>query len=517
MGNSGKFVFRNKLLQAVAGVTALMAAGLTQAAEGESAVTPLLQEAVKNTEFSGFLSIRGGAIDDEDLIYANRYRDEWTFSQESVFGLQLNSKASEHVNVSMQMTATSGDDPVELEWAYLEYVFSVDTSARFGRLRAPGFMLSEFLDVGYAYPWVQTPYEVYGWLPFSRYEGMDLRHQLRLGDTDVRLNPYLGTTAGKGLSIGDVEFADQTSRFAGLDVQATYDILTVRAGYSKYKFELSNARWDQFIGQIVDGKIYVPEIGNDLVTFVEGVELPGFVDFVDTVMIDGILEQLVNNPGLLPLFGLDVTVDELIAEQASLAAQLPAYQSIPRMSGKSDGSFAGVGFSLDNGEYLLMSELSRSQIDGVFPDVDSGYVMFGYRFGAWMPNITFAKMYTTDEDEREPVRDLQLNPEIWYANEQLAQVAAGAAVYSGVLATTTDLVRLEQECITVGLRWDPAPGIAVKGELLYIELLNDSYGFALPGSIVDVSGSQEASLGNVDIPEPPNSVKGLRMSIDAVF
>lgn len=504
-------------VKALATAMLLTVPGLALAEDAASSVTPLVQEAIKTMEFSGFVSVRGGQIFEDDVFYAFKYDDTLTFSQESVFGLQMNSTVTNNVNVSMQMTAAGGDNPVELQWAYIEYAIDTDLSARFGRLRVPGFMLSEFLDVGYAYPWVQTPEEVYGWLPFSRYEGLDLRYQTHLAGTDLRLNPFVGTTSGQALSLGDFEFTDQTSEFAGIDIQATYDILTVRAGYSRYKFELTNSRWDQFIGQTVNGKTYVPEIGNDFFTFVDEVKLPGFVDFVEDIMVDGILQQMIDNPAIATFLGVNVTTEALIAEQQSLLAQLPAFQQIPGMDGREDGSFAGVGFSLDNGRYLVMTEMSRSEIGGAYPDVESGYMLLGYRFGTWMPHFTFAKMYSIDDAERPSLGALNLNADIWLTNEDLAKVADGVNVYSNVLAVTNSLLQLEQETYTLGLRWDPAAGVAVKAEVFRVRPNEGNFGFALPASLVELMSTTDVSLESLTIPETPKKVDGLRMSIDAVF
>lgn len=507
----------NIRVKALATAMLLVVPGLALAENAASSVTPLVQEAIKTVEFSGFISVRGGQIFEDDVFYAFKYDDSITFSQESVFGLQMNSTVTNNVDVSMQITAAGGDNPVEMQWAYIEYAFDTDLSARFGRLRVPGFMLSEFLDVGYAYPWAQTPEEVYGWLPFSRYEGLDLRYQMHVAGTDLRFNPFAGTTSGQALSLGDFEFTDQTSEFAGVDIQGTYDILTVRAGYSRYKFELTNSRWDQFIGQTVNGKTYVPEIGNELFTFVEEVKLPGFVDFVEDILVDGILQQMIDNPAIATFLGVNASTDELIAEQQSLLAQLPAFQQIPAMDGSEDGSFAGVGFSLDNGSYLVMSEVSRSKIGGAYPDVESGYMLLGYRFGTWMPHFTFAKMYSIDDDERPKLGTLDLNADIWLANEDLAQVQEGAGVYSDILALANSLLQLEQETYTLGLRWDPLAGVAVKAEVFRVRPSEGNFGFALPSSLVLLMSSTDVALESLTIPETPKKIDGLRMSIDAVF
>lgn len=517
MSNSTRLVFKNKGLGLL---VAALAYGLPTgaSAETESAVVPLLEEAARKMEFSGFLSVRGAQIQEDGIKYEARYDDDWSFSEDSVFGLQANTAVSENISVSLQITAASGDEPVELAWAYLAYAFDPELTARFGRLRAPGFMLSEYLDVGYAYPWVQTPVEAYAWLPFSRYEGADLLYSVRMGSADVRFNPYAGTTSDQDLNLGGLRYTDQSSQFGGLDIQTTFDILTVRAGYSKYKFELRNSVWDDFIGQAVNGRVIVPDLG-PYGDSPGGVKLPGFIDFIEDVMVEGILEDLIDNPALRTFAGVTVSEDVLRAEQDMLLAQIPAYEAIPGMDGDVDGSFAGVGFNLDNGSYQVMSEVSQSKIGGVYPDFESGYIMFAYRFGNWMPHLTLAKMYTIDDDERPEIQDLPLNADIWRATpaSPLNQVADGAAAYSNVLRVANDLVEASQESVTLGLRWDPLPGIAVKAEVFRVFPMYDGYGLSFPGGLLDSAEAVDASLDDINIGNPPDNIDGMRMSLDAVF
>lgn len=482
-------------------------------AEGGSTVTPVLQEAAKNVEFSGFLSVRGAKIQENDLVYVNKYDNVWSFSKESVFGLQMNSKAADKINVSMQMTASGGDDPVSLEWAYIEYAFAPDLKARAGRLRAPGFMLSEFLDVGYAYPWVQTPYEVYGWLPFSRYEGVDLRYWMSIADADIRINPYVGTTSGQALSLGDLKYTDQTSQFGGVELQATYDILTFRAGYSKYRFDLTNARLDGFVKLIKEGKTYVPKTPAS-----DAIKLPGYEDIIanmETVLNMGMLYP----DAVAAQTGLVGSADEMQAELEILADQRAGYNSLGTMGGNFDGNFVGIGFSVDNGKYLVMSQLSSSKIGGQFPDVNSGYVLLGYRLGAWMPHITLSKMYTTDEDKHGHVAPLKLNDALWrsVADSNASKLADGAELYNGLLTTTLDFIKVKQEAVTLGLRWDPTPGLDLKWEVFAAKPISNTYGFAIPANVVALATMDEVSASDINLPPPPKHVVGLKMSIDTVF
>lgn len=474
----------------------------------------------KKVDVSGFVSVRGGQIDSEEMSYLSVLEDEWTFSEESVVGLQLDAKVSDSLSVSLQLKASGQSDGVELEWGYLEYAFAPDLKLRAGRLRAPGFMLSEYRDVGYAYPWAQVPFEVYGWLPFNRYEGVDLRHWMSLGDVDLRLSTYVGTSSDQKLRLGNFEYTDQKTRFAGVDVQMTYDIYTVRAGYSKYRFDMYNGVLDGFLGPLVDGVTLVPGFG----IYIDEVEFPGLTDYVEDVMVgDGVtansgvltdtilfLQGLGDPQGLIPL---------LQAESASLLAQLEPYRNIPPMDGENDGKFYGVGFSVDDGQLVLMSELSFSEIEGIAPDVESGYVMVGYRFGNWMPHFTFAKMYTINDDVWPNVQPLESIPGVSQIIPGYDQLLAGANMYTGGVIVTREAMRVEQESYTLGLRWDPVAGLALKAEVYRVDLKGNSYGFAMPKAILALMDTDITQLAGADInfPEPEDSVTGMRVALDLVF
>jgi hypothetical protein len=479
--------------------------------EGVQALS--LDEAVTKTRLSGFLSVRGGQLRDDDIAYLNTLDDEMSFSEESVFGLQADTTLNDDVSVSLQMKNDNGNGRVEMEWAYAEYAFASDLKARVGRLRAPGFMLSEFLDVGYAYPWVNVPEEVYGWLPFSRYEGVDLRYWKSVGPLDLRITPYGGSTSGQKLILGNAEYTDQSSQFGGIDLQASYDIFTVRAGYSRYNFTLSNSSWDRFVNGAIDGTVISPYAGP---AYPE-IRRPGFIDFVEDVL--GAVQRTQGDDVLSiaqTVFGADPAL--VAAERQSLEDQLGPYRQVPGMDGSYSGEFSGVGFSLDDGTLMVMSELSRSSIGGVYPDVDSGYFMVGRRFGTLMPHFTVAKMYTTDDGERPDLRPLDFNPDIWNLNGVLMQAVDGANTYTDVLISVSELVRLEQERYTLGLRWDASENLAIKAEVFQVRLKNGSYGFALPSSITqlaDSGGAQTAT--DVEIPPPPEHISGMKLSLDMVF
>ena len=64
-----------------------------------------------------------------------------------------------------------------MEWANIKYQATPELALRFGRIALPMFIAADYRKVGYAYPWVRTPIEVYGVLPLSHSDGVDLGWQ----------------------------------------------------------------------------------------------------------------------------------------------------------------------------------------------------------------------------------------------------------------------------------------------------------------------------------------------------
>ncbi|MCG8315327.1 MAG: hypothetical protein MI976_19120 [Pseudomonadales bacterium] len=479
------------------------------------------EELLKKVEVSGFLSVRGGRIDNDEITYAVVMEDDWSFSDETVTGLQIDVKSSEDLSMSMQLKAGGLEESVGLEWGYLEYAFAPDLKVRAGRLRAPGFMLSEYRDVGYAYPWVQVPNEVYGWLPFNRFEGIDLRYWMSPGDVDIRVSTYLGSASDEKLRIGNMEYADQKTQMASIDINMVYDIYTVRAGYSKYRFKMSNGILDAFLGPLVNGTVIVPGIPG----YVDEVSFPGLIYYVENVMVgdgstfgSGVLTDVI--------LGLqadgdptnDILIPVLQAERSSLVSQLEPFREDMSMNGERDGRFAGVGFSADNGEFMLMSEFSTSSIEGITPDVEAGYILFGYRFGNWMPHFTFAKMYTLNDDEWPDIKLLVSDPSIGDIVPGYDQILEGANIYAEGVTTFENALNVEQESYTLGVRWDPMAGLAIKAEVFMVEIKGDSYGFAFPKAVIDLLTADSLDLStDLSFPEAENKLSGIRLAVDMVF
>ncbi|MGI1998229.1 hypothetical protein [Shewanella frigidimarina] len=124
------------------------------------------------------------------------------------------------------------------------------------------------------------------------------------------------------------------------------------------------------------------------------------------------------------------------------------------------GTFAGVGASYDNGEVIAVTELTRVEVDGAYPDTDSGYLTLGYRIKEFTPYVTVAYMKTQDNNERLPI----------------SQAAAVQMV----------AFNAERMAYSLGLRWDAIDNVAVKFDVTYADDFGDTSG-GFSGNSIDTS------------------------------
>ncbi|WED22458.1 OprO/OprP family phosphate-selective porin [Vibrio sp. JC009] len=120
----------------------------------------------------------------------------------------------------------------------------------------------------------------------------------------------------------------------------------------------------------------------------------------------------------------------------------------------SKSNFYGLGLSYDDGELLFVSELTRVKVDGQYSDTDSGYATLGYRFGQWMPYISYARMETTDNEER---------------------VGETVSV-NGITIPTSLLADAEHDAYSVGVRYELSSSIAIKADATLIDNFNGTTG-----------------------------------------
>lgn len=294
-----------------------------------AAVVPCSQAAELN--FSGFLSVGGGMVDDDFDSGGNYggYEEDLTFDR-SLLGLQVTGQVNEKVSATAQLIARKNDNyEVNAEWAYLTWQATDSIKLRAGRLRTPFYIYSDFLDVGYTYGWITPPQEVY-YLPFNNVDGIDLYATQTLGIFDTSVQVYFGS------------FDDEFS-FDGVTSDAkTRNQMGIAATLGKDWWNLRAAYHEADLSVDVTGAALMP-----------GVTLGQFI-------------------GSIPA---------------------PFSFVAPRILVEEDkATFAQIGFTIDTGRFVAAAEhVEFEPENSMLAKNIREYVMVGVRTGDWLFHLTAAQ------------------------------------------------------------------------------------------------------------------------------
>lgn len=192
--------------------------------------------------FNGFgtaaVSRIGGAGDAKNYGFQGRTTDSWRGDQLSRLGGQFSYGLTDKLSTTIQTVAKTEQDTwkVELEWAYLAYEINDQVTVRAGRLRPGVYMFSETLDVGYSYPWLRLPDEVYSQFPVSNFEGTDVLYKIPTPLGSLDLQAQYGQATNRTVYAGqlddqmDIELKKMVDGAIALN---TDSFGTFRYGYSE--------------------------------------------------------------------------------------------------------------------------------------------------------------------------------------------------------------------------------------------------------------------------------------------
>ncbi|WP_312957987.1 porin [Stutzerimonas nitrititolerans] len=202
------------------------------------AATPAFALDQGDYRFNGFGTLGfthlGGEEDGRSYGIQGQTNDSWRGDQLSKFGAQFSYGLTDTLGVTVQATAKAEQDEwkANLEWAYLSWQADDNLMLRGGRLRSPVFMYSETLDVGYTYPWLRLPDEVYSLVQLTSYEGADAVYTLPLSYGSVTFQLAGGQAKDRDYyAYDDLHDMDYKDIFGASVSLASNDYGTLRVGY----------------------------------------------------------------------------------------------------------------------------------------------------------------------------------------------------------------------------------------------------------------------------------------------
>ena len=181
--------------------------------------------------------------------YAGVYQKNKGFeiNQESLVGLQLREEFSPTFVVTGQFVMraqnpNNGSSP-SVDWLYASWGLAADSpvTIQAGRLRIPLYYYSDYLYIGYSYPWVRPPPNVYGW-PIYAYDGANISYHTQLGASAWTMNASAFTGSYKQtydaydtLIYYTTPTTESWQKIVGSYLSVTNGIVDVRAMVMKYR------------------------------------------------------------------------------------------------------------------------------------------------------------------------------------------------------------------------------------------------------------------------------------------
>ncbi|OUS31503.1 hypothetical protein A9Q99_02740 [Gammaproteobacteria bacterium 45_16_T64] len=436
-----------------------------------------LSDMSSRLKINGFFSAGSTLLDSKDLELSTfNIDDEYSTSPVTKLGIQMTFKVSDDIDVTGQLVSKGTDNyDVTAEWAYLSWQMTENFTTRIGRQRTPYYMLSEYLDVGYAYPWTRPPIEMYS-LPLNNTDGIAFLHDFNAGDWTFGTHVY----AGEGF--GEVDQLEGSFRLQNRGIS-----FTVETGPWAMRLAYSNSEVK------VDSKV-------------EG----GAGD----LLLDGINDLLVPTAGILnsghPLVTSTTDIEEL--PESGI-----------------ETNYLSAAFTYDDGSLLVIGELSNLEVkDFVQPAGDGGYLMVGYRFGKWMPHVTFSRFYTDAKNDEQVQEYIEVALDAAEQSSAIETLSGGllpaAVVVPNAIGLANSLETLvqEQESVTVGVVYDISSRVKAKFDVTQYSSFGEYNQYSIDGGgdlvTTELDGYGRFGLSDdADATDIDSSTTIYTFAIDAVF
>ncbi|SHN32635.1 hypothetical protein SAMN05192549_107310 [Duganella sacchari] len=168
--------------------------------------------------------------------YAGVYEYHKTdVKQESLAGVQGNFKFTPDLSATVQVVARGADSSVNADWAYGSYKISDNLTLQAGRKRLPLYYYSDYMYVGFAYPWLRPSQDLYAWQIYS-YDGANLLYTSNVGDWTYTGNVWIGRRKSTDNELlGNLYYStridESWKKMIGAYLDASNDIFSVRGVY----------------------------------------------------------------------------------------------------------------------------------------------------------------------------------------------------------------------------------------------------------------------------------------------
>ena len=177
--------------------------------------------------------------------------DSWGLLTDSRLGLQVDVDITSSLHAAIQWVARDHAGHFfeqNLDWAFLRWNFSQSSNIRLGRLGIDMFLLSDYRNVGYSYPWMRPPHEFYSNLAAYHFDGFDLNHKVHFDNDLLSIKLFAGYSFNQVPS-AFTHSVDLKSPIAGANLKLESGNWTTRIGYSYLRL-ISEVPNEQLVGAL---------------------------------------------------------------------------------------------------------------------------------------------------------------------------------------------------------------------------------------------------------------------------
>ncbi len=157
-----------------------------------------------------------------------------SLNPDSRLGLQVDWQATQKLSITSQAVSKQGPDNSwipDLQLAFAKYKLLSNLDIRAGRIRPALFMMSDYLDMYYANPWIRPPTELYNMAPIANHmEGVDFLYRPETGPVSWLIQPFYGYSQ---LPISRNRTVTEND-ILGINISANIDDFTLRGGYTHF-------------------------------------------------------------------------------------------------------------------------------------------------------------------------------------------------------------------------------------------------------------------------------------------
>lgn len=183
-----------------------------------------------------------GGESDLDYGMQGQTNDGWRGDQLSKLAVQLQYGITDTLSFTGQLATKPTQDswkagPANL---YLAWQANDNLTLRGGRLGTPVYMYSETLNVGFSYPWLRLPEEVYSLLQLANHDGADLLYNRSTALGTLSFQVAGGQAIGREqYALDDMHDIDYRDVFATSLALSTDSFGTFRIGYAEANLKIT--------------------------------------------------------------------------------------------------------------------------------------------------------------------------------------------------------------------------------------------------------------------------------------